>query len=567
MQCTDLARGTVHAYGACTQNQDCDRGYCLSGFCPATCVNDSYCQPGFICTPLHIVVRQDDPSTAANEQIVSVIGLCAKQPGSLTACDREEAANCPAGESCGFIEHFDQTLATRCETAGGAVVAGDTCSASQSCATVLQADIDACFQDSGAQNYCVAPCRSDADCPSTRASDGTSIAMACLYEPFEPLCQTSEFNPAGKADGSACAAASAESADAQCASYYCNDSGICAPRKAAGASCARQDECESLVCLASTCQELCRDDSECGAGICSATPFRIDVADTPENASDDRYDLPTVCQAIPSPRVACDNDNDCSGAICRTVFNRDGTVTGVCAPPPAGGVILGEPCASDAACNSNLCLGATPLCSGACADDSDCAGATVPMRCTPSTLFGTAVDSLCLATVSTRAADGAACALFSDCQSNLCAEGVCVPRCPKTAHAGDAFGSGGAICVPVPVSVDARFTTRTSDDLVGYVLAAVESSACQAGDDCVYRPTSTTALAGYVLTPNPDARANGQPCQLAVNCQSGLCVAGVCVAPCAGTCADPTQVCNASALALTYEGAPPAAVSACSKSN
>ena len=605
-QCSDLKRGTVAAFATCTQAmQQCDRDFCESGFCPATCVNDSYCRSGFICTPLQIVVRADDPSTPANEQIVSVLGLCTKQPGSLAPCDRESATNCPNGESCGFVEHIDGTLDARCETlpaqsgANGGITAGDVCSpltdansttpatrapvsasdgqggsvvAVRVCATALQEGVDACFAQSPSAAYCVAPCRSDNDCPTTRASDNAAITMACVYKPFEPLCLATEFNQRGKIDGSPCAASDNDSADSQCASLFCNG-GSCAPRNAAGTACTRQDQCESLICLNSTCQQLCRADSECTSGhICSGTPFLIDVNNTPQNSTDDRFDLPTICQLAVSPRAPCQGDSDCAtGDVCQTLFNRDGSLGAACVPRSPSGLGLGMPCTAQASCSSGLCLGASGVskCSAACGDDSDC---TSGMRCEPATLFGTAVDRLCLGTQLALAVDGASCATFSDCQSNLCANGSCRPLCPKGAHAGDAFGSPGdeSICVPTPVSVNGRSTQRTSDDLVGYVLSPVRTVPCKmdsSGTTCVYRPTSATTLQGYVLTPNTDARDNGALCQLAVNCKSGLCVGGACVAPCTAagpTCGDSHRSCVVGAQALTLEDSGTVAtVSAC----
>lgn len=607
-QCSDLKRGAVPAYGACTQaTLQCDRDFCEAGFCAATCSNDSYCRPGFICTPLSLMVRADDPSTPANEQITSRLGLCTPQPGSLAPCDAETPGTCPNGESCGYLQHFDNTLEALCQTlptAPGAmngVVVGDVCSpltdaghdnasaptrapvtagdgvgATSSvrlCATTLQSSFDACYLQSNTAAYCVAPCRSNTDCPSSRPSDGAAISMACVYRPFEPLCLASEFNPTGTADGSSCVASGPISADAMCASHFCADSGVCAPRAVAGTACTRQNQCESLICLNGQCQQLCRTDSECASGaLCLATPFLIDVNGTRENASDDRFDLPTVCQAAVSPRVACARDADCTGGtVCATVFNHDGSLSAVCAPHAADGLVLGAACATGASCNSGLCLGASSaaICSAACGDDSDCASGS---RCQPATLFGSAVDEVCLIIDAARKADGAPCATFSDCQSNLCANGVCRPLCPKSAHAGDAFGAPAdeLICVPTPVSVDARFTKRTSDDRVGYVLAPVHSAACEidgSSTSCVYRPTSATTAQGYLLTPNSDARENGRSCQLAVNCRSGLCAGGVCVAPCSasgGACADATHTCVTTAKALTYErSGSVATVSAC----
>jgi hypothetical protein len=222
-------------------------------------------------------------------------------------------------------------------------------------------------------------------------------------------------------------------------------------------------------------------------------------------------------------------------------------------------VSIGEACTQDSGCASGICLGPSGqrVCTTTCLDDSDCGGS---LRCIPGTAFGTTMNQLCQLALG-AAADGADCTKATDCQSGLCVEGKCTALCPKAKAAGDAC-DGGKVCLPAAVTVDARFTTAAYDDLYGFATACVASqdctsdpTTCAAPKRCVFRPTAAGAFKGFCLTPFSDGFADGEKCQFGTNCQSGLCVAGVCATPCKTSpdpCAAPSH-CNATAAAVLHE--------------
>ncbi len=612
-QCSTQTAGPQAAFTACTQGtvecdvQICSAGSCISpcvdGFCPSSCVNDSYCPTGFSCRRIDIELAQDKATGAT---ITGFTGFCAVQKGSFTPCPRDNTncdvtlctqspcpctdAVCPAGESCGYFTHYDGSSGTYCQTdpsvtsATDAVVVGDVCSppdnngdrsavvagsnpaAVRVCAATFPDGQDACFGlvSDATLGYCSGPCQREKDCPSTQATGGAALPMHCVYFPFEEICAADTFNDHGAVNGTDCTSGDVNAADALCQTFNC-DTGAgsastnkCIDRLPPGSACQRPDQCFSFNCGAdNTCLAPCGDSSDCPVcdgthcSLCDATPFPVDVNNTPNDLTDDVFDLPTFCESVATTDakvVPCRADaTNCSGGeVCRSIFTSDGGNIGVCATPPASGKAMGTACTQNSDCDSNLCLGqSTSACSAVCADDTDCAGKAVALRCIPVTLFGRAVNQLCLPPTTTAVADGGACTSESDCQSNICAEGKCAALCPAGSTAG---ANGPVFCVPTPLSVDLRFTNSTVDDRVGYVLAEVASEDCTQDNGnarCVFRPTPDGKnLLGFVLTPDSNARPAGAACRLPNNCESGLCVAGACATPCdsvapscpAGTC-------------------------------
>ena len=279
-----------------------------------------------------------------------------------------------------------------------------------------------------APSYCVAPCLTNTDCPSMRASDQSAIAVACIYDPFEPLCRS-------RANSIPSVAPMARRARRPAARRPTPSAPLsCATTRAARVRTRRRRQrdalarinAESLICLNGSCQQLCRDDSECAGGACAARPR---FASTSLTRQKTRVTIASTCRP-------CASHSPCARRATATVTVRRRAAArwvvfvapfSIMTAPSAlrvrrhavgGGLALGARCASQSSCNSGLCLGApgATVCSAACRDDGDCLAG---MRCTPSTLFGTAVDTLCLSVNASLAADGAACTAFSDCQSNL----------------------------------------------------------------------------------------------------------------------------------------------------
>ncbi|MCC6809342.1 MAG: hypothetical protein IT381_18080 [Deltaproteobacteria bacterium] len=563
--------GPGAAYSACNADIKCDRFFCLDDLCAATCANDSHCKPGFVCEPRLLPVPTVEGNDSGNRTLV---GFCAKQRGSYRPCD-SAASSCPTDESCQVARHFDGGSIAVCRALPKVVsttppVATTYAKSDEVCSYPVDEDGDSRTPatwkslvggeiklcESGmceVPGYCSALCKADTDCvagpgaPMAPASD-----LVCAYEPFRTHCERALTE--GKAIGAACSAASVRDADLSCASTFC-DQGACAARKADGGTCDRAAACRSFACIAGKCGKPCRGDSECTGGavarVCETLPQTFDTAGTPTVDVDDAVDLPSFCMDLPGYAGVSCPDNPCpGGTICRPIGAADGSYRGVCATPNAGAAV-GESCTASTGCQTKLCLfdnDGNGRCAGPCLDNSDCSGAT---QCIPITTTGTAASQLCLVPTGMVAA-GAACTTAGQCRSNLCVDGVCVDPCPRAVALGADCGDG-KLCTRVEVGLSPRLTYDDAfDDALDYVNACVagatlfagDPAACAAPKQFVFRPTDAGALVGACLKPLIETRAEGQDCQDASECQTGLCVDHVCTKACA---AAPADSCGAAA--------------------
>lgn len=171
------------------------------------------------------------------------------------------------------------------------------------------------------------------------------------------------------------------------------------------AACAAQADCRAgYQCFLGGCVPACTDASSCGVAGASCVAGRCELTDA------------------------------------------DGGVEGGLAPGAPG-----EPCSSDAACASGICLpperGA--VCSVPCTDPLSCA-AGVPFSAVCGALArGEGVEKLCLPFDPAGVADGEPCASDDDCQSRTCSAQVCIQGCdeardcPLGMECGEApYGSG-----------------------------------------------------------------------------------------------------------------------------
>lgn len=568
-QCSSLRYGNLPAGQPCEAGEECDRGFCIEGFCSAPCANDAWCEPDSYCRSLTVVARADDPDTGVNEQIFDTLTMCRKRQGSEQSCSGECLApecstpSCPAGESCRRRVGYDGTSVLACQTFptdaklpfDTGLRVGSQCSITTARGldgTRVRQPIDgrvkicaseACF----APGYCGAPCQSKSDCPST---DYSGAAMTCVYIPFQQTCARVDFNP-GSAIGAECSGASVFAADNTCASLYCNSStGRCSARKPSGSTCSRADECEALVCQAGRCLQPCRDNDECSEGECLALPVRIDPRSTPRDLSDDRFDLPTFCQVVPGGQTVtrgvtyqtCTDDSDCPGRVCRLHFALDGSPIGLCATPATNTLVFGQACTANTQCASSLCMDGA--CSLPCRDDSQCGDGA---HCDRATLLRRFATPVCRR--SNKAPAGGTCNAHADCKSQVCEAGTCLASCSQLAVAYVSSSPNDARvarCVPKPLSVDNRDTDASFDDRFDYALFSqvtrlcVADSECLVGEACVFRPysdvdqaaTASSELRGHCESPN-GLLPPGAACHGAGACASGLCVNGRCAQPCA----------------------------------
>jgi hypothetical protein len=604
LRCTSSQKyGPTAAYQSCTADKQCDRFFCMSGTCPATCSNDSHCRPGFRCDPVGLPVPTAQ-GTAGTD--TSIIGLCAPQQGSYRPCD-SASSSCPTGESCQVVSRFDGGGAPVCHalptvTSTAPPVSMTYAKTDEACSRLVDADnnpqtpdtwtlINSAIQlcESGAclpPGYCSAACKNDADCTPGPAAPMPPSDLVCVYEPFFAHCERTVAD--GSAIGAPCSAASVAQADTQCATSLC-DAGACAARKGEGSACMRANECRSFVCLTGKCAKPCRADADCSgaatARVCDTLVQPFDVFNTPTNPLDDAVDLPSFCSDLPGfaagpscPGTACG-----AGLVCMPVGAVDGSLRGVCATPNSGAAV-GEACMTDGDCQTKLCLGFGGAqggrCASVCIDGADCPAST---RCMPTTVSGTAISTLCLVPNGTVDDDGA-CTTSAQCKSNTCAEGVCVSLCPRGVALG-ALCAAGKPCARIAVALNPRLTANeVFDDAYDYLSACVpgatgvtgpsgaDPAGCAAPRQLVFRPTDAGTLVGACLTPIAGALAEAVACQENSECTSGLCIDHECAKPCATAPADTCGMtaasrCDLSARAqLADNNGTTALVAACRKS-
>ena len=199
-------------------------------------------------------------------------------------------------------------------------------------------------------------------------------------------------------------------ADSQCAGRclrYPDGGGYC------GSPCAGDGDCGGDGCEAvSDGTRLCVRRNTAGEGDCSGGP-----APDPEPVPD----------PDPDPGPACGGAGDCAPG------ERCDATSGSCVPVPTGA--LGDPCASNDACDSNICVVDTAFgdnfCTRLCDETDACP-----------TGFG-CEEGLCRPG---RAGLGDLCGENADCMSDICADGPDGPFCTRVCTEDDCPGGYG--CVP-----------------------------------------------------------------------------------------------------------------------
>jgi len=443
---------------------------------------------------------------------------------------------------------------------------------------------NACFSP----GYCASPCLTDSDCPT---QDYSGAAMNCAYAPFAPQCVRQNVNSQGFSNGSSCAGGKAPGDnDSVCQSLNCDSTDHCSVRQAANQPCSRDDECASFLCLAAgtsstgICAQLCRDDTSCAANEACVGQLLTDP-------STHLTDFPSTCESISGiSQRNCLGVAGCSNGTCQGLFTSQGSIRGVCANA-VGLNLVGASCSTNTDCQSNFCVAlsataTTGNCTVPCLDDTDCGCADdnssrCTLRCLTGNLTQKALSGLCLPPSGNL--DFSSCTKNTDCRSGICAEGQCSARCAATAAIGQTCNPAGTrLCVPWAESVDARGTTDVAfDDLYDDVAVCLDTLACSSDTDCVgpqrcvIRPTPDKKLASFCLTPLSDGFSDGALCQFGSNCQSGLCIEGICAATCKiqdttsynDTCSTPNR-CNPNAPGTWRELFPEAyttSIAACMK--
>lgn len=225
-----------------------------------------------------------------------------------------------------------------------------------------------------------APCERDADCNGTYCL-GIGIAgeahRFCTY-----LCCTEGECPIGFACGSA-------DGPKFCIPSEIFPGGAYSFDAAAGQSCGRGGgACQSMICDTGRdrCERTCCTDADCGGLACIWQANRAQICDIPifgfgRTGDSCEFQLELDCMSLvcllgPNGPVCADmccSNRDCpNGFACQQVIGPEGDYISACAPTERGLALQGEGCASDAGCQSGLCI--TGECAEPCCEDAHCPG-------------------------------------------------------------------------------------------------------------------------------------------------------------------------------------------------
>lgn len=449
--------------GACTVAADCAAGtFCVDGVCCKTACTgacQNCAQTGSI-GKCSAVVSADDPGTCSGTASCDASGSCRKKQGQVCSIGTDcLSGNCADGYCC------DTSCGASCEACNLAGKLG-ACTPLAVGSTGKSCGLYSC---SGTTGACLASCTSDANCAP---------------------------------------------------SAYCNAAGKCVAPQVKGATCTRNRQCDTSVCVDGVC---------CGsacAGVC-------DVCSAALGASTDG--TCTVLAKTASP-AAC-GPSRCSGvtAACGTTCTTDGdcSTAGFC----NGGVCAlvrkqGESCARTAECTSGLtcadgvccnatCNGACQACSALNKQSGDKSG-----ECGPAA-EGTNPGAKCLKSAVTTCGSSGTCDAAGSCAVYVA--GTACGATGTTSCVGDSVK--GQTCDGLGACI--LDTAGTPCSPARCVDGACKTS-CITDTDC--------ATDGYCTGGVCKKRATaGDKCSLDTQCLSGFCADGTC---CNARCDRSCEACD-----------------------
>jgi hypothetical protein len=456
------------------------------------------------------------------------------------------AAECPTGAFCVDGVCCDNQCTTGC----------NACSAAKKgagpnglCGVVMAGDPDSdCAGNSSCNNGMCQPlpvgaaCLNVAgECLSTFCVDGFCCGAAC-----NGTCVQCNAMP-----GMCTPIAGGQDPANECAAGACDGTGVC--RKDNGQTCAAGTDCLSNfcvdgVCCNAVCGALCQACNVTGSvGTCANVPNNGDPANECVNgacngAGQCKLDVGQPC----TTGGDCLNNTCVDGFCCNTAcaatcqgcsMAKTGAANGTCANITANtdpenecaGTTTcngsgmcnklpnGSSCTLAGECSSNLCVDGVccgTACGGTC-QACNVAGnlgtcTPIPSGTDPSNeCNGNGGNDVCNGSGACKEINGTGCAAGSECLTNLCVDGRCCNNsCSGTCEACNVAGSLGT-CTPIVTGQD------PANECTG-------ATNCNGAGACTKLP-------------------NGAACMLAGECNSNVCVDGVCCGTaCGGTC----QSCN-----------------------
>jgi hypothetical protein len=457
----------------------------------------------------------------------------------VRAVDCLANADCQDPQVC-VIDRGGQAVSLTCQApVPGGKGLGEMCGADADCTSGL------CLG-----NVCTRPCERPNDC----AMDGSYVCEPTMVAAAGGA--SSSINLCKPKPAAQCLS------DAQCTTpqrcvakrtntsvdFVCGASNVGAGE--IGALCGQDNQCAQNLCLDGRCAPPCQGTGDCRAG----TDFLCELRDIalPNNARDSVQ----VCV----PPTICDESDDCR--INETCFVRrnQSTIDLYCRSANAGGGSLGQVCAQDTECGSNLCYNGRfgKVCSQPCAQDADCPVAGYECKvtgisslnntsintriCAPrspsacaanddcatgltcavvANVSGSALESVCIPTAG-RQPTGVACSGNDACASRLCQGGFCAAPCEDASQCGN-----NQLCFQ-DVSVN-------KDNLVGTFDACIvpadqrcaSSSQCNDGIRVCgdLRTNAQSETEAFCRLPNSGANIKqlGAACTASNECRENIC--------------------------------------------
>ncbi len=292
--------------------------------------------------------------------------------GSLEDCTEDE--DCPDGEECVFEDSEDEGGECRTAVDPPNGSEGDACEDDSDCETGSCED-----------GVCVSGCDDEDDCPEGFAcgDDGYCEAPGCSAD-------------SDCASGQACSVVVDDEGDGLETRCRGGDDGA-----DPGADCDDHEDCRGRYCRQGECTSPCINDDDCGTNqSCEPTPAEIDEVG-------DELDLcvSMEVQFCESPEDCEDDNMTCN----MPTYGADGEIDGgSCGFANPGEGDVGESCAANSECESNLCRASADqsvgectvfceeserdcgsgqrcvhaaeelgFCAGGCARDADCDGGDV----------------------------------------------------------------------------------------------------------------------------------------------------------------------------------------------
>jgi hypothetical protein len=358
-------------------------------------------------------------------------------------------------------------------------------------------------------------CGSAGACPADRVCvDGTCVTLACSEAEDISACEISAC-----LDGS-CASSSCSDGELSVGEVDVDCGGLC-PACGLGQVCTQASDCR---------------DAECVAGRC-AIPT---CADGVQNQDERGTDCGGVCGGCPVGS-ACGLDADCDDGlscppdtlVCTPASCGDGLQNGAELDVDCGGGLCGG-CPDESACAA-----AADCLSGVCGADARCAAAS----CSDATKNGDETDVDCGGSCPGACDAGAACGTNGDCASSVCGAAGCavgVAQCCQAPSCTDGVVNGtepvvdcgNAQCGRCELGNPCTANGQCESGLCGGARVCVPNPVC---DDGVVDGDEGDVDCGGTEAGCPRCE-DGLDCNVADDCDSGRCAAGLCV-----SCSDGIQ--------------------------